>query len=141
MLYWAPMMMAVFSNVLYHVFQKSIPVNVNPVFSLVMTYLTAAATSLLLIPFFPAAEGFTETFRRLNLASIGLGMSIVGLELGFLLAYRAGWNINIGGVVCSVLVGLFLIPVGYAFFKETISMTTGLGIILCIIGLILINRS
>ncbi|MGE4498469.1 MAG: EamA family transporter [Deferribacterales bacterium] len=139
MIYWFGIFLAVFSNVFYHISQKTIAPNANPVVSLVFTYLTAAAFSLFLIPFFPFRGTLTEEISRLNLPSAVLGISIVGLELGFLLVYRAGWNINIAGIVVSVMVGLCLIPVGYLFFSDTLTLKSALGIVLCIAGLILIN--
>jgi multidrug transporter EmrE-like cation transporter len=77
--------------------------------------------------------------RKLNWASVGLGAVIVGLELGFLLAYRAGWNISVASLVANTTVALLLIPVGLLFFKEELSAVNILGIILAIAGLVLVN--
>jgi multidrug transporter EmrE-like cation transporter len=74
-----------------------------------------------------------------NWASVALGVAIVGLELGFLLAYRAGWNISVAGIVSASLVALVLIPVGLTFFKEKLTPLNLLGVVLCIAGLVLVN--
>jgi drug/metabolite transporter (DMT)-like permease len=139
-MYWFAIFMAVMSNVFYHVCQKTIPSNANPVFSLVFTYVIAAFVSLGLLAVYPVgAGGFAGELKRLNWSSALLGVAIVGLELGFLLAYRAGWNINIAGVVVSVLVGLVILPVGYLLFSDTLTIRSAIGIIFCITGLIFIN--
>jgi uncharacterized membrane protein len=131
--------LTVLSNVLYHVFQKLIPGNVNPILSLAVTYLIAAVATLLLLPLFPLQGALGAEVRKLNWASVGLGAVIVGLELGFLLAYRSGWNISVASLVANTTVALLLIPVGLLLFKEELSAVNILGIVLAIAGLVLVN--
>jgi uncharacterized membrane protein len=131
--------LTVLSNVLYHVFQKLIPGNINPLVSLAVTYLIAAVATVLLIPLFPLQGSLGAEVRKLNWASVGLGAVIVGLELGFLLAYRAGWNISLASLVANTTVALLLVPVGLLFFKEELSAINILGIMLAIAGLVLVN--
>jgi drug/metabolite transporter (DMT)-like permease len=131
--------LTVLSNVLYHVLQKLIPSNVNPLLSLAVTYLVAATATLLLMPLFPLQGALGAEVRKLNWASVGLGAVIVGLELGFLLAYRAGWNISIASLVANTTVALLLLPVGLLLFKEELSAVNILGIVLAIAGLVLVN--
>lgn len=78
--------------------------------------------------------------RKINWASFALGASIIGLELGFLLAYRVGWNISIGSLIANTAVSLLLIPIGILLFKETLSITNIIGVLLCVSGLFLINK-
>jgi multidrug transporter EmrE-like cation transporter len=66
-------------------------------------------------------------------------VAIVGLEVGFMLAYRAGWNITLAGLVSSTTVSLLLIPVGLLFFRESLTAVNALGIALCLAGLVLVN--
>jgi len=131
--------LTILSNVLYHVFQKVIPGNVNPLLSLAVTYLVAATATLLLLPLFPLQGALGAEVRKLNWASVGLGAVIVRLELGFLLAYRSGWNISIASLVANTTVALLLIPVGLLLFKEELSAINILGIVLAIAGLMLVN--
>lgn len=131
--------LTVLSNVLYHVFQKLIPGNVNPLLSLAVTYLVAAVATLLLLPLFPIQGTLGAEIRKLNWTSVALGAVIIGLELGFLLAYRSGWNISIASLVANTTVALLLIPIGLLLFKEELSTTNILGIVLAIVGLVLVN--
>jgi drug/metabolite transporter (DMT)-like permease len=139
-LYYASMALTVASNGLYHIFQKLTPGTAHPVLSLAVTYLTAAVVTLALLPAFPLPGGLAASLRTLNWSSLGLAVAITGLELGFLLAYRAGWNISLGALVSNVGVTLVLIPVGLVFFREKLTATNVIGIAVCLVGLVLINR-
>jgi drug/metabolite transporter (DMT)-like permease len=139
-LYYASIALTVLSNVLYHVFQKVTPGTVNPMLSLAATYATATALSLALLPFFPLQGGLAASLRGLPWPSFALAAAIFGLELGFLLAYRAGWNISLGAAVSNVVVAIVLVPVGLLAFRERLSATNVIGVAVCLIGLMLINR-
>jgi uncharacterized membrane protein len=139
-IYLFPIGLTVLSNVFYHIFLKVTPGNANPLLALLVTYATAALTCLVFLPFFPPATSLSQSLKQLNWASVGLGVVIVGLELGFLLGYRVGWKISLLGIVSSSCVALILIPLGLAFFKEKISLVNMLGVLICIAGLIMISR-
>ncbi len=128
------------SNVFYNICQKSISAKVNPLLSLLITYLTAAALTVIALIFSKTEKGLLNEFKELNWASFVLGFSIVGLELGYLFAYRAGWNISVGSLVANILLAIMLIPIGILLYKESFEITKVLGVVFCIIGLILINR-
>ncbi len=130
--------LAVLASTLYHVFQKSTPAEVNPALSLLVTYGTAAIATLGLFLFYPL-QNLSADFSRLNWASYALGLSIVGLELGILLAYRFGWQISLLGVVVHIAAALLLLPIGLVLFREKLTPLNLLGIVLCIAGLILVN--
>ena len=101
-MYVFSIVLIVASNVLYNICQKSTPRGANPFSSLLVTYVTAAILTLCAFPFHKTDEGFLQTFHGLNWTSIALGISIVGLELGYLMAYRAGWNISVGSLVANI---------------------------------------
>ena len=61
------------------------------------------------------------------------------IELGFLLMYRAGWNLSTGNVVTGVFVNTILVGIGIVVLKETVSVTNIIGIILSIVGVTLIS--
>lgn len=139
MLYYWPVALTVVANVLYHVFLKVTPAGVNPLISLLVTYLSAAAATAAIYVCQPDRAPLLAGLRELNWASYALGVAIVGLEVGFMLAYRAGWNISLAGLISSTTVSLLLIPVGLLAFRETLSATNALGIALCLAGLVLVN--
>ena len=138
--YYLPIIIVVLSNVLYHVFQKSIPQQFNPFISLIITYITAIIFSIILIPFCSTGCSVVENFKYSIWPSIALGFAIVGLEVGFLLAYRLGWDISIASVLSNISVAIFLLPVGLLVYKESFTRINFLGIVFCIVGLVLVRR-
>lgn len=128
------------SNILYNLSQKSTPEKVNPFLTLLVTYLTAAILTIIASLFYKTDRGFFESIKDLNWTSIALGISIVGLELGYLLAYRAGWNISVGSLVANIILAIILIPIGILFFKEGFGLNKIIGVAFCIFGLVLVNK-
>ncbi|KKP36731.1 MAG: hypothetical protein UR28_C0039G0042 [Candidatus Peregrinibacteria bacterium GW2011_GWF2_33_10] len=129
--------LTVISNLLYHIFQKSISQTANPIISLIASYVTALIISLILLPFFPGKTGIIEQFKELNWASYTLALGIIGVEIGYLLTYRAGGNLNLTAITITSLVTILLIPAGLLLFKENISALNIIGIVLCIGGIVL----
>jgi drug/metabolite transporter (DMT)-like permease len=128
----------VLSNVVYHLAQKSIPHAAPPVLSLLVTYLVAIAGTLLVLPFFPMRGSFASQWRQLNWSSAAIGVAIVGVELGFLLAYRWGLRVSLGSAAANAAVALVLVPTGILFFRERLSFANAVGVVLCIAGLLLV---
>lgn len=133
------MALTVFSNVLYHLFLKVTPNQSHPLVSLAVTYLVAAILCVLLLPLFPLEDRIGVELRQLNWASYALGAVVVGLEIGFLLAYRAGWRISTGALVSNLTVSMLLLPVGLLFFSEKMSLTNSIGAVIALLGLALVN--
>jgi drug/metabolite transporter (DMT)-like permease len=139
-LFYFSMGLTVVSNAAYHIVQKLTPGTANPPLSLAVTYATATLVCLALLPFFPIQAGLAASLRGLNWTSFALAFAIAGLELGFLLAYRAGWNISRGAIVSNVAVAILLVPIGLLLFKEQLSAARVIGLVLCVAGLALINQ-
>ena len=66
-------------------------------------------------------------------------LSLVGLEVGFLLVYRAGWNIGIAAVLVNVVASLILVPVAIFVFKDKLNWINIVGILVCLVGLVMLN--
>lgn len=139
-MYVFPIVLIVVSNIVYNVCQKSTPQNVNPFSAMLVTYLTAAILMVIAAQFYRKDKGFFQSFNDLNWTSVALGAAIVGLELGYLFAYRAGWNISVGSLVANIILAIMLIPIGVLFFKEGFAFNQIIGVVFCIVGLILINK-
>jgi drug/metabolite transporter (DMT)-like permease len=127
------------SVTLYQFTAKSTPTNVNFAVSLLVTYAIAFIATLFTFYFFPIQDGLTAELKRLNWASVMLGVAALGIELGFLLTYRAGWSLAIAGMLVSVIASLLLIPVAVLVFKDKISSVNVLGIFVCFAGLVMLN--
>lgn len=138
-LFYFSIALATLCSILYHVVQKVTPVDANPALTLAVTYSTGAILSLGLLFFYPLKDGLSASFKQLNWTSVALGVVLVGLELGFLLAYRANWNLSYAALVANIIVALVFIPVGIWVFKEKVTVTNVLGMVVCVVGLVMIN--
>ncbi len=139
-LFYFSITLAICSSALYHFAAKSTPSNVNFTVSLLVTYAVAFVVTLFGFIFFPATDGVAVELRKLNWASIGLAIAVVGIEFGFLLVYRSGWNLGIAAVVTNVIASLILVPVAILIFKDKISWINVAGILVCLAGLVMLNR-
>jgi drug/metabolite transporter (DMT)-like permease len=138
-LFYFSIVLTVAASVLYHVILKVTPPHVNPAISLVVTYGLAMVLSLCLLPFFPLKTGIVEAFKQLNWASYALAVSLVGLEAGYLLAYRAGWRISVAAIFVNATMTVLLIPIGLSLFRERLSPLNVAGILICVAGLVMMN--
>ena len=138
-LFYFSITLAIASSALYHFTAKSTPSNVNFTVSLLVTYAIAFVVTFVGFFFFPAKNGILAEIKQLNWASIALAVAIVGIEFGFLLTYRAGWNLGIAAVLVNVIASLILVPVAIFLFKDEISWINILGILVCLAGLVMLN--
>ena len=130
--------LAAFSTVLYNLFQKITPSSANPALALAVTYGVALGVTLVIFTLFPS-EGLANSLQKLNWVSVALGFAIAGLEVATLLAYRAGWELSLLGIMVNVLASIVLVILGVVFFKERLTPINFIGILVCIAGLVMIN--
>jgi drug/metabolite transporter (DMT)-like permease len=139
-LFYFSILLAVISTILYHICQKLTPPLANPALTLSVTY--AIALIICLVILFvsnPPDEGIPKAFQNLNWTSVGLGVAIVGIEIGVLLAYRAGWKIGVAATIINAGIAIFLLPIAFFIFKERLSIINLVGIVICVIGLFMAN--
>ena len=127
--------LAVASNLLYHVSQKSIPPAAHPILSLLVTYAIAFAVTLALWPLYPGERPTWRGLSALNWSSVTVGIAIVGVEMGILLAYRAGLRVSVGATLVNVLVAALIVPIGVILFRESLTAANVAGLVLCAAGL------
>ncbi|HEY9401666.1 MAG TPA: hypothetical protein VIQ24_03150 [Pyrinomonadaceae bacterium] len=138
--FYLPIALAVGGNLLYHLSQKSIPKAANPMFVITIAYVVGIVACVLYSFAYPNDKSFLDTLRESNWAVYAMGLGAGVIEIGFLLAYRAGWNISTAAVVCSTAVTLMLIPIGVIAFKEYLSVRNVVGLLLCMVGLVLVAK-
>ena len=134
-----PIALVIFSNLLYHICAKSAPETVHPFASLTVTYLTGAIASGILYFVLAPQANLVKECGKVNWASIVLGVAIVGLEGGWLYAYKAGWQVNSGFIVQSAFVSVLLLFVGYFLYHEALTWNKLVGVVICLLGLFFIN--
>ena len=134
-----PIALLVLSNTVYQVCTKSVPKDMNPFASLVITYLVAAAISAVLYFVLPSDGSLVKEYGKLNWAPLVLGIVIIGLEAGWIYAYKAGWQVSVGFIVQSAFLAMSLLFVGYFLYHESLTWNKVAGVAICLIGLFFIN--
>jgi drug/metabolite transporter (DMT)-like permease len=133
------MAIAVSGQVLYHVAQKSVPTGTNPVIALLVFYLGAAVLTLPLLALYPLTDKLSVELGKVGWAVIAVAASIVLIEIGFLLAYRAGGELSTTFVLTAAIVTMATCIVGYVAHSEAFNIYKILGIALCLSGIALIS--
>jgi len=80
-----------------------------------------------------------QQVRQLNWIQLALAVSVVLIELGFLLMYRAGWNLSTGNLVTGVVINVLLAALGVALLGERLQLINMAGVALCLAGVALIS--
>ena len=136
-MYYATLVIAILSVASYHVAIKAQPDNVNPFLPLAAAYLLAFVVCV--IGLFLWRDG-SRSLSALRPSVLWLALSVVGIEVGCLLAYRAGWNVGYAALLVNVCSTLALIPISLYFFKDQISAQKLAGIVLSMAGLALLIK-
>lgn len=134
-----PLALVVLSNVIYQICAKSVPDRLNPLASLTVTYGVGALVSLVLFFLLNRGADLFQEYGKLNWAPFVLGFAIVGLEVGYIYTFRAGWQVSTAQIVQSAALAVILIFVGNLLYKEPITWNKSVGILICLVGLGLIG--
>ena len=134
-----PIALVVAANTIYQICAKSVPEEINPFASLIVTYLVGAAASAVFYFALGSGGNLMREYDKLNWAPIVLGIVIVGLEAGWIYAYKAGWQVSAGFIVQSAFLAGVLLLVGCFLYHEALTWNKLLGVSFCLIGLVFIN--
>jgi drug/metabolite transporter (DMT)-like permease len=132
--------LSIVATVAYHVIMKLTPAGANPLLSLMVPYGAVAVLFAGALAFAPGDFAWREELRHLNWTAIALALAIIGLDLGFILLYRSGFEVSLGALVTQTAAAMLLVGIGVLVFRERLSLANGLGIALCVVGLWLVNR-
>jgi multidrug transporter EmrE-like cation transporter len=131
---------AIAATVGYHVVLKLTPAGANPYLSLAVSY---AVVTVLFAGVYLVAPGptpFRAALGELNWTAPLLGLIVVFLDLGFFMLYRGGFDVSLGQLITQSAGALLLLLVGVAFFAEKLTLVNVGGILLCVVGLWLLNQ-
>ncbi len=134
-----PIALVIMSNVVYQICTKSVPKEMDPFASLTVTYIIGAIASAVLYFILGKNGNLVKEYSKLNWAPFVLGIVIVGLEVGWIYAYKAGWQVSTGFIVQSAVLAVMLLIVGYFLYREAFTWNKVLGVVICLIGLVFIN--
>jgi drug/metabolite transporter (DMT)-like permease len=137
---FSPLLLAVCGSLVYHLAAKSIPKSVEPSAALIGLYATALAGSIVTYAVLkPGPVALTVgSYWQPAVAAVGVGALLI--ELGFLLAYRGAWPVSTASVIANALVAVVLVPLGAALFREPITVERAIGVVLCLLGVTLLQR-
>ena len=135
---YLPMTLLVLSVVIYQVAFRLVPKDLSPWHILFVVYTLGALICFILG--LQEKTSLWQTIKGTNFAVLIVTLGVVGIELGYLLSFRAGWPLTKAGLTSNVAVSLLVIPIGLLFFKEKLSLVNMAGIVLCVLGLILVIR-
>jgi drug/metabolite transporter (DMT)-like permease len=137
---FGPLLLVVSGSLMYHVAAKSVPKTLEPFGALIGVYGTALLASLIAYAFVRRGSmpPHASSLWHPTVAVVGIGALLI--ELGFLLTYRAAWPVSIASVMTNGLVAVLLIPIGAAVFGEAITAVRIAGVVLCLVGLSLLQR-
>jgi uncharacterized membrane protein len=137
---YAWLSLAIACTVGYHLVLKLTPAGVNPLLSLLVTYTLVTVLFGAVLLAAPGEFAWRQEIRQLNWTALALAVAIVGLDLGFLFLYRSGFEVSLGALVTQSAAAMVLLVVGVVAFREKLSPGNALGIVLCLVGLWLVNR-
>jgi len=130
---------AIVGAVGYQYFVKRVPVSLNPIVSVIAMYAAVLALGVILLPLFPTEGGLRHHLRQLSWIQLALAVSVIMIELGFLMMYRYGWNLSTGNLITGVVINLILVGLGVTLLGEKVSIVNAIGIAFCILGVALIG--
>ena len=134
-----PMLIVITANTFYNVCAKSTPQGVNSFASLTITYLIAAAASLIMFFVTGEQKNIWQEFSKANWTSAVLGIAVLALEFGYICIYRAGWKVSTASIIANIALACVLVFVGMLLYKETITLRQIIGMLVCAAGLYLIG--
>ncbi len=138
-MYYISACVAIAGAVGYQYFIKRVPESLNPIVSVIAMYVAVLTFSVILLPLFPIQGGLLYHFRQLSWIQLALAVSIIMIELGFLMMYRYGWSLGTGNLVTGVFVNIILVGLGVALLGEKVNLVNAIGIAFCILGVALIS--
>ena len=132
-----PIALVVFSNIVYQICAKGVPKDMDAMASMTITYLVGAVCSAIMYFVMNKNGNLLQEYAKMNWAPFFLG---VGLEVGFIYAYKNGWAVSTASLVQSAFLAVALIIVGAVLYREAIKANKVIGIVICLIGLYFINK-
>jgi len=109
--------------VIYQISQKSTDQDANPFVVVIMAYLIGIAACVAGYFLIPRQDAdLMPMMRTVGWSALGIGLGAAAIEIGFMLAYRAGWNLSLLPVSVNVCGAVLLILIGLVAFRELLSM-------------------
>lgn len=135
-----PLVLVVICNMSYQLLCKSTPSQQNPFTALFVSYGVSCLICAILMLLTKQAP-FREELRQIGPLNILLGMVIIGVEGGYLMMYRSGWQVSKGPLAAYLCTAVVLLVAGAVLYQEEISIQKLMGMALCAGGILLMMNS
>ena len=122
------------SQVAYQLAQKTVPPSTHPMVVLTIVYVISAAICPLIAAVMDRPVGVKDFRDALGWPTYVLALSVVGIEAGYLLAYRNGWALSTTYPFASAGTIVLLILIGVTFFREPVTARHLIGVALALAG-------
>lgn len=136
--YFWPLVLVVTANVFYNISSRSVPKACDAFMALVCTYATAFIFSLFGFLVTGGSRNFLPALKQTNWACLLLGFSMIGLEVGMIYMYRAGWKMSSACLAVNAVSAALLVLVGCLFFGEHLTLRQIAGMVVTMAGLAII---
>jgi drug/metabolite transporter (DMT)-like permease len=136
---WGPMLLATLGYVSYHLLQKNVPGGTSPLLATAIAY---GVGFIACAGLFTLSGGWSGVQRSqfANPATLGVGLAIVAIEVGFLLAYRAGGPLGSTALWVSSVANVLLFAGAVVWGGERLDLLRALGALLTVSGVLLLSR-
>jgi drug/metabolite transporter (DMT)-like permease len=118
----------------YQLAQRTMPTGANPFIVIAIAYFLGIIACALLAPGVGKPIGLADAALLRHWPVWVLAGSVVGIEVGYLLAYRAGWPLATTTGITYTATMVLLAIIGAAYFSEGISPRRAAGVVLAIGG-------
>lgn len=142
-MFYASILIAILGLVVYQLAMRTAPQGLNPFALLVWAYVIAAIACAAAAPVWSRVEGsaMMPGFTTRNLAAAGfIALSVILIEIGYLLVYRSGWSMAVAPAVAQAATLSLVAIIGFTAMGERLTLIRLLGLALCVGGVILITR-
>lgn len=139
LIFIAPLLLNVFGNTIYNVAGKGTPEKINSFASLSLSYMVGMVLCVILFFVTNPGGNIFAAVSKANWASYVLGLTIVFIDLALILLYRVGWDVSIGSLIANIGVSLMSVVVGVLCFGEAMTAMKASGIVVCVLGLYVVN--
>lgn len=133
---YIPVVVVIVSAALYHMSQKLASRGGNPWRMLAAAYFLAFLVSLLLSKPWQDVGGWGTDLRASWGPIVLLGLACVGIEGGYMIAYRMGWNITSLWIHTALGSSAAVLGLGALFFHEGVTTRSLAGWGIALVGLV-----
>ena len=139
LIFISPLLLGILGNVFYNVVGKSTPEKINPFVSLAVTYCMAFLVCIALFLMTSREKNLLAAAAEANWTSYCLGVCIVFADLSLILLFSAVWDISLVSLIANIACSVIVVIIGVCFFGENITAMKITGVIVCAVGLYIIN--